>query len=563
MIGFVPNLTQDAFAAVNSVTITEPVAATSFGANFSIDYTVGVSGPNTATAGTITFTRTGGTADAGTHVYTMAVPGDTSTGAHTITRATLEGDAGFDVLFDGSEYTIVVSITDGGAITDTELVVTADFTAPSFTAAKTASNQITLTWNENVDSALDTATAGNPFTLGGTALTVASTSALNGAGNTQVLTLSGAIPDDSTITVSYDKDAVNGDILDTADTDPNEAPDINNVNVSGIPTTAKTGNGSGCNGDCTEPTLGLDERGKRLVDNGFSYNGKSVDVEYYFTPYPLVTVQTGKQNVAEFKIYDNMGPDSISHFELAFGLANGESIGMSKAVINWDKTFDGIETVTLDDPENVLDNIKVTTTEGSCSDESQQKCLIVKVVHTFRAPLDFNILATNVWDAKRNAWQNYYNHGIEVVGESLNPPKEYDGINKGQIYHLTETSRTTAVDEFDNSWSLEYGVWAKDYIQNKKIVDGTEQNGINRNNAWFNFYKQGQELLAKEVLEQLCPSCSDKEFAEINDIFSYEFPKQIDNLSDSEIQNKMLQESVIAENTLKQIFDSLYPNFHF
>jgi len=206
---------------------------------------------------------------------------------------------------------------------------------------------------------------------------------------------------------------------------------------------AVTSNGSGCD-NCEAPTLGINSNAKRLVDNGFSYNGKSVDVERYFTSYPLVTVKVGKQNVAEFKIYDDKGPDRISHFELAFGLASGESIGMSKAVINWDKSFDGIETVTLDDPENVLDNIKVTTTEGSCSDDSSQKCLIVKVKHTFRAPLDFNILGTNVWDFKRNAWQNYYNHGIEVVGESLNPPKEYDGINKRQIYHLTETSKTSA-----------------------------------------------------------------------------------------------------------------------
>jgi len=153
-----------------------------------------------------------------------------------------------------------------------------------------------------------------------------------------------------------------------------------------------------------------------------------------------------------------------------------------------------------------------------------------------------------------------FGHGIEVVGESLNPPKEFDGINKGHIYHLTETGKTTAVDEFGNSWSLEYGVWVMDYIPNVKIIDGFKQD---RSNALFNFYKQGQELLAKQVLEQYCPSCSDKEFAEIDDIFSYEFPKRIDKLSDPEIQNKMLQESLIAENTLKQIFDSIYPNFHF
>jgi len=326
---------------------------------------------------------------------------------------------------------------------------------------------------------------------------------------------------------------------------------------------AVSGGGGGCTGDCIEPTLGMRNDGKRMVEGGFTYNGKSIDVERFFTPYPLVTVQVGKQNTAEFKIFDNSGPDKIAHLELAFGLADGESIGMSKAVINWDRTFDGIETITLDDPENVLDKIKVTTSEGSCSNELQTKCLIVKVTHTFRAPLDFNILGTNVWDIKRNAWQNYYNHGIEVVGESLNPPKEYDGINKGQIYHLTETSKTTAVDEFGNSWSLKYDQWVMDHILNKKIIDGIEQDGINRNNAWFNTYKQGQELVAKEVLEQSCPSCSEKEFAEINDIFTYEFPTQVDKLSDSEIQKKMLQESKIAENTLQQIFDSLYGNHYY
>ena len=53
------------------------------------------------------------------------------------------------------------------------------------------------------------------------------------------------------------------------------------------------------------------------------------------------------------------------------------------------------------------------------------------------------------------------------------------------------------------------------------------------------------------------------EFAEINDIFSIELPNRTDKLLDPEIQNKMLQESKIAENTLQQIFDSLYGNHHY
>ena len=99
----------------------------------------------------------------------------------------------------------------------------------------------------------------------------------------------------------------------------------------------------------------------------------------------------------------------------------------------------------------------------------------VAIFHTFRAPLDFNIVATDVWDLKRNAWQNYYNHGIEVVGESLNPPKEYDRIDKGYIYHLTETGKTSAVDDFGNSWSLDHGLWTMDHISQKKIMTKSQQ----------------------------------------------------------------------------------------
>jgi len=317
--------------------------------------------------------------------------------------------------------------------------------------------------------------------------------------------------------------------------------------------------GTGCEGDCNEPTLGVDNNGRRMVDDGFSYNGKPVDVERYFTPYPLVTVNVGKQNVAEFKIYDNQGPDKIFHFELAFGLASGESIGMSKAVINWDKSFDGIETVTLDDPENVLDNIKVTTTEGYCSDEMQTKCLIVKVKHTFRAPLDFNILGTNVWDAKRNAWQNYYNHGIEVVGESLNPPKEYDGIDKRQIYHLTETSKTSAVDEFGNSWSLEYGLWVMDYVKPQRIVD-SDTNVFTRMHSEFAKYKDSQADLASSILSAYYRTSINYEesFSEINDIFAYEYPETFNSKLDSpELQKNLIIESEKAQKIMNHLLDSL------
>jgi len=119
-----------------------------------------------------------------------------------------------------------------------------------------------------------------------------------------------------------------------------------------------------------------------------------------------------------------------------------------------------------------------------------------------------------VWDQKRNGWQNYYNHGIEVVGESLNPPDEYDGVNKGHIYHLMETSKGMAVDEFGNPWSFHHGIWNKDYVKpSEPIHDYVKSNGnCDRNCNWFEMNKIHQANLAKEAMSLICPNCDDETF---------------------------------------------------
>jgi len=287
------------------------------------------------------------------------------------------------------------------------------------------------------------------------------------------------------------------------------------------------GGGNGCDGECSEPTMGVNSYGKRLVENGFTYNGKQIDVERFFTPYPLITVNVGIQNTAVFKIYDNLGPDNIRHFDLAFGLSSGQIMGTSNAMIQWDRSFDGIETVTVVDPHNVLDNVRVDTLEGKCrTDSSTDDCLIIIVNHTFRAPLESDIVATNVWDQRRNAWQNYYNHGVNVEGESLNPPNEYVGIYKGNLVHLIETGKNIAVDGQDNIWTFDK-VWKKDYIPNGKIDDGITSHVYDRNHMTFSIYKYGQELLAQKILDEFCPKCGIESFNEINDIEFYQFPDTI------------------------------------
>ena len=271
--------------------------------------------------------------------------------------------------------------------------------------------------------------------------------------------------------------------------------------VDAIASSSASGSGNGCNGDCTPPTLGVDDTYKRIVDAGFSYNDHPTDVALYYTHYPLVTVNVGQENKAVLRIYDNSGSRHIEHVELAFGLRLGEILDESKATIALDFNFDGGKTVSTFDPENALQDIRVETTTEKCSPFTSAECLVVTIYHTFRAPLDFNIVATDVWDFDRNEWQNYYNDGVEISGDSLNPPKEYVGIYKGHQIHITETGKNSAVDANGNTWTFNKE-WMMDYKPAKKI-DAITSHGYDRNHDEFPVYKKNQEILARHTLEQI------------------------------------------------------------
>ncbi len=314
------------------------------------------------------------------------------------------------------------------------------------------------------------------------------------------------------------------------------------------------GAGSGCSSDCTPPTLGVNNKGLKLVQKGFSYNWKSVDVKHYFTPYPLITANVGANNAALFKIFENGGPQNISHFALAFGLGKGEIFVDSKAVIEWDQAHNGKQTVTVTDPENALGNVQVQTYLGPCRTESvlSNDCLYIVVYHTFREPLDFNMISTNVWDSDRNSWQNYYNDGLLIQGESINPPSQYVGIHHGHLVMLTETGKNTAIDTDGNSWTFDK-TWTRDYIVNKKVVDGATTKWIDRNNAWFEIYKKGQELVAQEKLNEIL-GAELKYYDSLEDpktIF-YEFTKRSE---DFELQQRIINEKYDASQLFKNLYE--------
>jgi len=325
----------------------------------------------------------------------------------------------------------------------------------------------------------------------------------------------------------------------------------------------------------TPPTLGLDENHQRIVDGGFSFNGNSVDVEEFYTPYPLITTPIGQNNTVKLKIFEDGGLENIAHVGLSYGLGHGDTFNEGRATIEYDKTFDGIESVTIFDPKHVIGSVNVTTTTTDCSVHNKAKCLEITFDHIFRESLEYNMVATNIWDFDRNGWQNYFNHGIQILGKSMNPPEEYSGIYNGHIYHLTETSKNIAIDDEGHYWTFDK-VWTRDYIKpipidqnilNDDKIHAIKQLGFSYSDAQsvFGFSrvdhrfvenKNQQQIESQIIMNKICPKCQDKPFDEIDKIFSYNMPKHYSKL----YKDKTLieHEANKAQEFLKQYFEKIY-----
>ena len=324
------------------------------------------------------------------------------------------------------------------------------------------------------------------------------------------------------------------------------------------------------------PTLGLGQNEKRIVDGGFSFNDNPIDVKQYYTPYPLITTPVGQNNTIKLKIYEERGLDNIAHVGLSYGLGKGEIFNEGRATIEYDRTFDGIESVTKFDPEHVLGDVNVTTSDVRCSDNNNVVCREFSFHHVFREPLEYNMVATNIWDFQLNGWQNYFNHGIHIVGDSMNPPKEYSGIYQGHPYHLTETGKNTAIDDDGNNWTFDR-IWNRDYIKPVSVdSDILNQQKINAIESLGFQYSDGQEIFgyarvdhrfadtmnqeqieAQTIMNSLCPECQKESFEKINNIFSYDLPDRHSKL-DSKTVALMKLEDQKARQFLQTFFEKIY-----
>lgn len=194
-------------------------------------------------------------------------------------------------------------------------------------------------------------------------------------------------------------------------------------------------NGGGCD-NCIAPSLGIQETTKiRVVSGGFTYNNQTVDVDYFRTPFPLVETEVGKNNTVTLKIYEDKGIQRIKHIAIAFGLDKDKPISNSKAYMEVDIDRGNLKLST----SGAVENVTVSSEVVSCG-AINSNCFEITFYHMFTADAS-GIIGTYVWDTRLNAWQNFFNDGIDVYVE----PVEFV-----EFVEIENVNEDIVIDRFGN-----------------------------------------------------------------------------------------------------------------
>ncbi|HEY8109870.1 MAG TPA: ice-binding family protein, partial [Candidatus Nitrosotenuis sp.] len=252
----------------------------------------------------------------------------------------------------------------------------------------------------------------------------------------------------------------------------------------------------------SQPSSKSDSDGVLPTDQVFSYKGNTGS-SIFSSQYIEVVPKVGIVNKAVFKIYEKAGPGEIRHLDLVFGVADGQIFSDSRIMVQWDKTWNGKETVKVIDPEHALTNVRVETSRGSCDvGFIKNDCLIIVLYHTLTAPVEFNTIATNVSDriSSFSYWSGY----------DRNDLLEFKQLRKDQVLIAKK-------------------LWDSSKIQtHMPIITDTVQYFVddNRDTIKFAQMKKGQALLAmgkwdSSAIQNQKPGITDKSYVDNRDTLAF------------------------------------------
>jgi hypothetical protein len=173
--------------------------------------------------------------------------------------------------------------------------------------------------------------------------------------------------------------------------------------------------GGSCS-NCQSPSIGVTERGIRVVDGGLTVNGNTVDADYYKTPYPLIHANILQPLDFVFKIWDDR-VNNIKHLQLQLGKGQiGESFSKI-ASAEWDRdVMTGVATITHDP---MFTNVVMERLPDQPCKFGGTPCTVIHVRLTPTSPIVGDVVfGVNIWDDRRNAVTTFFNDGIQIGTEA-------------------------------------------------------------------------------------------------------------------------------------------------
>jgi len=283
------------------------------------------------------------------------------------------------------------------------------------------------------------------------------------------------------------------------------ADDIPGDDVEETTETKKKSNG-GC-ADCIPPTIGLDTNYNRVVENGFSYNNNPVNVVRWHTPFPLINATVGETNSVEIIVYENGGTHNMKRVQFGLGGQElGQPLSTFEVIIevplfkNYTSGYMETDELTITDKDNLIENSSVTATSNiiSCG-ATTSSCLKITLQYSYREATLNNMMVVNVVDKPGNSQNFYFNHGIAVLGDSVNISPTIILFEKHLNQQTTDLwVNYTRTDKVKDIWIDQNGIEYKrindnwfdritplpDHTCNDPLLNQT-MNGGDRNNCHF------------------------------------------------------------------------------
>lgn len=182
---------------------------------------------------------------------------------------------------------------------------------------------------------------------------------------------------------------------------------------------------TGCRRDCEAPTMGVTYEGKQIVDNGFTINGRSFNVDELTQTLPTTKVRTGEIVKIRLVVFENSGGEFLKNTSLSIGdYADDQHVNIL-STISFDQNFvavlkaplssdsDVSKTITVTDPSGLLKDVMVKT-----SDVDSYRTA-VDIIFRVTTPIDTSDIIVKSIDAKKNSRTNVFYDAIAVTGKQI------------------------------------------------------------------------------------------------------------------------------------------------